>query len=86
MHFTTLFSLVASATVAVATLSGNPTDHFDVLQSPEKGQNVKAGGQFKIEWDPTEKYNDEKITLKLYGGKDQGTLQEVGDIASKYCI
>lgn len=79
MRFTLTTAVLAFAS---SVLAADPTDGFDVISKPGQDEQVPAGATYEVTWEPNSNYTG-TISLSLLGGASQGTLQNLGPLASK---
>ncbi|KAL2263445.1 hypothetical protein VTK26DRAFT_6743 [Humicola hyalothermophila] len=78
MHFS--IATVLAFTSAVFA-QGGPTDGFNAIVKPTKGENVPAGSTYKIEWQYNEAFPG-TVSIGLLGGSSPSTLSVVDSIAT----
>lgn len=76
------FSIAAVLAFAASALAVDPTDGFNVITKPTKGEEVPAGSTYEIVWSPDASHPG-AITIGLLGGAKPNLLDVVGTIASK---
>jgi hypothetical protein len=77
MRFTAAAALFA---FAASVLAQNPTDGFDPIVKPTKGEKVPAGSTYDIEWQPNATFTG-TVTIALLGGASPSTLQILSTVA-----
>ncbi|RKU46053.1 hypothetical protein DL546_002671 [Coniochaeta pulveracea] len=78
MRFTLTTAVLAFAS---SVLAADPTDGFDVISKPGQDEQVPAGATYEVTWEPNSNYTG-TISLSLLGGASQGTLQNLGPLAT----
>lgn len=74
------FSIAAVLAFAASALAVDPTDGFNVITKPTKGEEVPAGSTYEIVWSPDASHPG-AITIGLLGGAKPNLLDVVGTIA-----
>ncbi|KAK3936000.1 Ser-Thr-rich glycosyl-phosphatidyl-inositol-anchored membrane family-domain-containing protein [Diplogelasinospora grovesii] len=77
MRFTAAAALFA---FAASVLAQNPTDGFDPIVKPTKGEKVPAGSTYDIEWQPNATFTG-TVSIALLGGASPSTLQILSTVA-----
>ncbi len=79
------FNIAAAALLGMVTsaFADDVTKKFDSIFSPKEDEVVKVGSTIEIAWSiGDDKYNDVKVDISVIGGRDQGHLVPLGNIAS----
>lgn len=71
----------AAAVLAFASAVVAQTAGFDVFSKPTQGEEIPAGSNYEIEWQPSSDYTG-TVTITLLGGIAPNKLDDIAVVAS----